>query len=210
MIKCKNPTFITFFVDFLLLFQHQNHVSHTPSIHPIDLYIAMDGFDEEEDYFSCPQCNEYDSGDDLHHDEDIEFLFHENGDSYLLNEILPPVTEKWNDVDASSDTTKFTIDSAKANQWTLAQEEICHIMKSLHQITDKDDVKDMKFQHIIHHVLGIGSDFYNVMKESLQLDNETYLQVLSTISLQAAYLQCPSHLFNSNLQLKHAIKIKEK
>ena len=80
-------------------------------------------------------------------------------------EYLAPRTEKWEDIIPSATNTKFTIDSAKVEQWDLAKAEFKHIINSLSKLTGKT-ATDIDFNAITKYICGLDSSFAKLFKES--------------------------------------------
>ena len=106
-----------------------------------------------------------------------------------------PLPDDWDDVDVSTDTTKFSIDQAKHKQWELAKREIKHIRSQFCTATQINE-ESVEIENIFDFYVGLNSDFAQLWKNDLGFDDAAYLRFMHTVCLQSAHSQTISRTFN--------------
>ena len=126
-----------------------------------------------------------------------------------LDEFLnPPSVDKWEDYLSTDNPTFVTINSSKAKQWNIAKSEIAHVRNRLKElISENDELPNRK--EILFFLLGPESDVGMFLKKELELTNEDYLNFISTICVQSAYLVSSTELFDKASLLKGSLNIDE-
>ena len=134
---------------------------------------------------------------DLFDEYDLDFL--DNGfseqselvDCYLSEEalcvFLTPPQETWRDFLPDKNEAVITMDSSKDLQWKLAKEEVKHICKRMMDLLSIENFKEVQLKDIMMFCIGPQSKIGLFLQAELGLDELEYLQLMSTVCIQAAY-----------------------
>ena len=134
-------------------------------------------------------------------------------DCYLsadeLSQFLAPSSEAWKDFLPSDNEAVITMDSARDIQWRMAKEEIQHVKQTLKVLLSVENVEDLNLRSICLFILGPNSKVGSFLREELDLDRKSYLELLSTYCTQVAYRASFTQLYNETSLLKEHIKMTE-
>ena len=142
------------------------------------------------------------------------FTQNELADCYLteneLKVFLTPSTEVWKDYLPHSNEAVITMDSSKMVNWRHAKNEIEHLQKNMAKLLDVNNVDEINLEKIVAYVVGPHSNVGKFFREELQLDEDEYLQFMSTVCIQSAYRASSTQLFHPISLLKSKLTISEK
>ena len=156
---------------------------------------------------------------DLFDEYDLDFL--DNGfseqselvDCYLSEEalrvFLTPPQETWRDFLPDKNEAVITMDSSKDLQWKLAKEEVKHIRKRMMDLLSIENFKEVQLKDIMMFCIGPQSKIGLFLQAELGLDELEYLQLMSTVCIQAAYRTTSIQLFHPESLLKNSTIISE-
>jgi hypothetical protein len=116
-----------------------------------------------------------------------------------------PLVGDWEDVLPTYENTKFTMDSAKTENWIDAQTEIEFIRSNLHGLCRKKEGVPANEDDVMDFVLGGDSEFAKCFMEGVGFeDKRTYFEFMQTICLQASCSISTATLYDTFLPLKNA------
>lgn len=113
----------------------------------------------------------------------------------------------------------FNIDRSRVAAWTTLKSEVHHFRHTVTPMLFPADSIDGRQQQadpmiilkkLIHLVFDRRSDFYNELNNEIKIDYVAYLKFMATISIQMAYREMPSCLYDPSSLLLDKLVMEEK